>query len=85
MGIWIGMCDFSCLDTFLWLREESHAKGAIEMHDLGGLYEKYEFCISHLIYYKISSTSSIICTLILPLLKSPHVCSASSAFSNGNV
>ena len=35
--------------------------------------------------YSTLSTSSIICTLILPLLKSPHVCKASSAFSKGNV
>jgi hypothetical protein len=35
--------------------------------------------------YRTSSLSSTICTLILPLLKSPHVCSASNAFSRGNV
>jgi hypothetical protein len=40
------------------------------------------------IYYMIStlaSISSTICTLILPLLKSEHVCSASIAFSSGYV
>lgn len=35
--------------------------------------------------YSTQSTSSMICTFMLPLLRSPQVCSASKAFSNGNV
>lgn len=36
-----------------------------------------------IIAYSTSSTSSMICTLMLPLLRSPHVCNASNAFSKG--
>jgi hypothetical protein len=37
------------------------------------------------LFHTTSATSSMICTLILPLFTSAHVCSASIAFSNGKV
>ena len=73
------ICALSSLHSFT---KDGHEKG-IKIQESGP--KTTIMLISVLNIYKTSSTSSTICTLILPLLKSPHVCKASNAFSNGKV